>query len=85
VTTRVEGVLPFVLTGRVPLILLACLIGMLYLTWLDLRQEPGVSGMVKLWWGLLVLLLNVVGYALLRVWLVVRRRRDDERRPAGPA
>jgi len=78
-------VLPFLLTGRVPLILLACLVGMLYLTWLDLREEPGVSGMVKLWWALLVLLLNVVGYGLLRIWLALKRRRDDERRPAGRA
>ena len=77
--------LPFVLTGRVPLILLACLVGMLYLTWLDLRQEPDVSPLVKVWWGLLVLLLNVVGYGLLRLWLALRRRRADERRPAGRA
>jgi hypothetical protein len=78
-------VLPFVITGRIPLILLASLLGMLYLTWLDLRDEPGVQPQVKLWWALLVLLLNVVGYAALRIWLVVRRRRDDGRRPAGRA
>jgi hypothetical protein len=78
-------VLPFVITGRIPLILLASLLGMLYLTWLDLRDEPGVQPQVKLWWALLVLLLNVVGYAALRIWLVVRRRRDGERRPAGRA
>jgi hypothetical protein len=78
-------VLPFVLTGRVPLILLACLLGMLYLTWLELRAEPGVSPAVKLWWGLLVLLFNVLGYLALRVWLAVRRRRAGARHPAGPA
>lgn len=77
--------LPFVLTGRVPLILLACLLGMLYLTWLDLRHEPGVSATTKLWWGLLVLLFNVLGYAALRVWLVVRRRRAADRPGAGRA
>jgi hypothetical protein len=83
--SRVDPVLPFVLTGRMPLILLASLLGMLYLTWLDLRDEPGVQPQVKLWWALLVLLLNVVGYAALRIWLALRRRRDGERRPAGRA
>jgi hypothetical protein len=78
-------VLPFVVTGRVPLILLACLLGMLYLTWLDLRDEPGATSTVKLWWALLVLLFNVLGYAALRAWLLVRRRRAAERRPAGRA
>jgi hypothetical protein len=78
-------VLPFVLLGRVPLILLACLVGMLYLTWFELRDEPDVTPKVKLWWALLVLLLNVLGYAALRAWLVFRRRRGDARRPAGRA
>jgi hypothetical protein len=78
-------VLPFVVTGRVPLILLACLVGMLYLTWLDLRDEPDVEPAVKLWWALLVLLFNVLGYAALRLWLVVRRRRADARGRAGRA
>jgi hypothetical protein len=78
-------VLPFVVTGRVPLILLACLVGMLYLTWLDLRDEPDVEPTVKLWWALLVLLFNVLGYAALRLWLVVRRRRADARGRAGRA
>src|SRR3954462_13694904 len=77
--------LPFVLTGRVPLILLACLAGMLYLTWVDLRDEPGVEPKVKLWWALLVLLFNIAGYAALRVWLALRRRRAGARRPAGRA
>jgi hypothetical protein len=76
--------LPFVLTGRVPLILLACLVGMLYLTWLDLRGEPDVEPRVKLWWALLVLLFNVLGYAALRVWLLLRHR-ADARGPAGRA
>jgi hypothetical protein len=78
-------VLPFVLIGRVPLILLACLLGLLYLTWVDLRDEPDVKPQVKVWWGLLVLLFNVLGYAALRVWLAVRRRRAAEHRPAGRA
>ena len=37
---------------------------------------------MQLWWYLLVLLFNVAGYAALRIWLLVRRRRAGERRPA---
>jgi hypothetical protein len=71
----------FVLLGHVPLILLLCLVGLLYLTWFELRGEP-LEPLVQLWWYLLVLLFNVVGYVALRIWLVVRRRRAAERRPA---
>ena len=71
----------FVLIGQMPWILLLSLAGLLYLTWLDLREEP-VEPMVKLWWGSLVLLTNIVGYAALRVWLVFRRRRDAAHRSA---
>ena len=71
----------FVLIGQMPWILLLSLAGLLYLTWLDLREEP-VEPMVKLWWGSLVLLTNIVGYAALRVWLVRRRRRDAAHRSA---
>jgi hypothetical protein len=78
-------VLPFVLTGRAPLILLACLVVLLYLTWYELRDEHDVQPLVKLWWGLLVVLFNVLGYAALRVWLAVRRRRAGAHRPAGRA
>ena len=71
----------FLLLGRTPLVLLVCLLGLVYLSWLDLRAEP-LAPQVKLWWYLLVLLTNVLGYAGLRVWLAVRRRRAAERRPA---
>ena len=71
----------FVLLGHTPVVLLVCLLGLLYLTWIELRGEP-LEPLVQLWWYLLVLLLNVVGYAALRIWLVVRRRRGDARRPA---
>lgn len=74
----------FVLLGRTPLILLVTLLGLLYLTWVELRHEDALP-QVKLWWGLLVLLTHVPGYAALRVWAAIRRRRDGERRPAGPA
>jgi hypothetical protein len=71
----------FVLLGHTPVVLLVALLGLLYLTWLELRGEP-LEPLVQLWWYLAVLLFNVVGYLALRVWLVVRRRRAAERRPA---
>ena len=71
----------FVLLGHTPLILLVCLLGLLYLTWLDVRGDD-LQPLVQLWWFLLVLLTNVIGYAALRIWLLVRRRRDGARRPA---
>ena len=74
----------FVILGHTPLILLVCLIGLLYLTWVELRGEE-LEPQVKLWWGLLVFLTNVLGYAALRIWLAVRRRRDAGRPPAGRA
>lgn len=71
----------FVIIGHAPWILVVSLVGLLYITWLDLREEP-VEPIVKLWWGSLVLLTNVVGYAALRIWLAVRRRRGAVRRSA---
>jgi hypothetical protein len=74
-------VLLFVILGTTPIVLLVCLAGLLYLTWVDLRHE-GLEPLVQLWWYLLVFLFNVLGYAVLRIWLVIRRRRGGERRPA---
>jgi hypothetical protein len=74
-------VLLFVILGHTPLILLVCLLGLLYLTWIELRPlrlEP----VVNMWWYLLVLLFHVVGYLVLRIWVLFRRRRADARRPA---
>ncbi len=71
----------FVILGSTPLILLVCLIGLLYLAWVDLRHEE-LEPLVKLWWYLLVLLTHVFGYLALRIWFVVRRRRGAARRPA---
>ncbi len=71
----------FVVLGHTPLILLFTLLGLLYLSWLDLRNEE-LEAQVKLWWGLLVFLTHVPGYLALRIWLAVRRRRDAARRPA---
>lgn len=72
----------FVLLGRTPLILLVCLLGLLYLTWLELRQEAELPPLQKLWWGLLVLMTHVPGYVALRVWLALKRRRAGAHRPA---
>ena len=71
----------FVILGHTPLVLLVALLGLLYLTWLELRTEP-LEPLVQLWWYLAVFLFNVIGYAALRIWLVIRRRRAAERRPA---
>jgi cytochrome bd-type quinol oxidase subunit 2 len=74
-------VILFVILGHTPLVLLVCLVGLLYLTWVELRGEE-LEPMVKLWWFLLVLLTHVIGYLALRIWIAVRRRHDDARRPA---
>ena len=71
----------FVILGHTPLILLFTLLGLLYLTWIELRDEE-LEPQVKLWWGMLVFLTHVPGYLALRIWLAVRRRRDAARRPA---
>lgn len=65
----------FVLLGHVPAILLVALLGMVYLTVLDLRNED-LDRRVKLWWVLLVLIFNVVGFAAEKAWLLRRRRRQ---------
>jgi hypothetical protein len=71
----------FVILGQTPVILLVCLLGLLYLAWVDLRHEE-LEPTVKLWWYLLVLLTHVPGYIALRIWLAIRRRRHAARRPA---
>ena len=71
----------FLILGYTPVILLVCLIGVVYLAWVELRRED-LDQQVKLWWVLLVLLTHVPGYIALRIWLVLRRRRDGAHRPA---
>ena len=71
----------FVILGHTPLVLLASLLGLLYLSWVELRGEQ-LEPLVNLFWGLLVFLTRVPGYLALRIWLAVRRRRGDVRRPA---
>ena len=70
-------VLLFVILGHVPLVLLVCLVGLLYLTWVDLRNED-LEPIVQLWWYLLVFLTNLLGYVgaadLARAQAPARRR-----------
>jgi hypothetical protein len=74
-------VIVFVILGQVPVILLVAQIGMLYLTWLDLRGERDLDFQVKVWWFLLVLLFNVIGFLGEKLWITARRQR--RRREAG--
>jgi hypothetical protein len=67
----------FLITGQAPAFLLALLAIMVYLTWYDLREEP-LEWQGKLWWALLVLLLNAAGYLAFRAWLARRRHRRRE-------
>jgi hypothetical protein len=92
----VAAVLFFVLFQSVPAILLLTLAGALYLTWYDIKDEPGLEFSHKVWWFLLVLLTHVPGYLVFRGWIAVRRHRRAQeahtptpgprgRRGGGPA
>jgi hypothetical protein len=70
-----RAVLLFVLIGHVPTVLLLAQLGMLYLAVLDMREEEGLDFQVKVWWVLLVLLFNVVGFLAEKTWVTIRRRR----------
>ena len=76
----------FVLFQSVPAILLLTLAGVLYLTWVDVKDEPDLEFQVKMWWFLLVLLFHVPGYLVFRGWLGLRRRnrRNEESHPPTP-
>jgi dolichyl-phosphate-mannose--protein O-mannosyl transferase len=65
----------FLLFDSVPDILWLSLAGLVYLAWIEVRREPELLVQVKLWWCLLVFLLNVPGYVALRIWVLARRRR----------
>ena len=68
----------FVLLGTVPPVLALVLAGMVYLTWIEVRQEP-ISFQAKVWWCMLVFLFNLIGYVVLRVAFAIWRARG---RPA---
>ena len=65
----------FLLFSSVPDILWLSLVGLVYLSWIEVRQEPDLVAQTKLWWCLLVFLTNVPGYVALRIWIASRRRR----------
>ena len=67
--------LVFLLFDTVPDILWLCLVGLVYLAWIEVRREPDLLAQAKLWWCLLVFLTNLPGYVALRVWVALRRRR----------
>jgi uncharacterized BrkB/YihY/UPF0761 family membrane protein len=68
----------FVITGQAPPFLVVALLILVYLTGLELWREDDLPFLYKAWWCLLVLLLNVVGFAAFWIWLTVRRRRRRE-------
>ena len=65
----------FLLFPSVPDILWLSLVGLVYLSWIEVRAEPELVLQTKVWWCLLVFLTNVPGYVALRIWLASRRRR----------
>jgi len=66
----------FVLTGQAPPILVVTLAVMAYLTGYELWKEgDDVPFLLKAWWVLLVVLTNVVGFAIFWIWLARRRVR----------
>jgi len=65
----------FVLTGAAPPILVVTQLIMCYLAGYELWKEEDLPFLWKAWWVLLVLLLNVVGFAIFWIWLALRRRK----------
>jgi hypothetical protein len=65
----------FVLTGGAPTIVVLSLVVMCYLTGYELSKEDDLPFLVKAWWVLLVLILNLVGFGIFWIWLAVRRVR----------
>jgi hypothetical protein len=70
----IRGVVVFLLTGRVPYILLLTLALAVYLTVIELR-ELRLTWRMWAWWILLVILTHFVGYLLLRGYAAYRRGR----------
>ena len=65
----------FVFTGGAPTILVLMLVVMCYLAGYELWKEQDLPFLYKAWWVLLVLLTNLVGFAIFWIWLTTRRRR----------
>jgi hypothetical protein len=69
-----RGVILFLITGQIPLLLLLVLVVMCYLTAIELRNEPDPF-LIKAWWVLLVFMTNIIGFGAFWIWLTLRRRR----------
>jgi hypothetical protein len=69
-----RGVILFIVTGQMPLLLLLVLLVMCYLTAIEQRNEPDPV-LIKAWWVLLVFLTNIIGFAAFWIWITLRRRR----------
>lgn len=67
--------LVFLVLGWAPIPLLLALALALYLTGIELRQLQE-NWLWWIWWLLLVLLTHFVGYLILRVYAVFRRRQQ---------
>ena len=64
----------FVITGQAPPVLVLTLLIMAYLTGYELWKEgETLPFLVKAWWVLLVVLFNVLGFAVFWIWLARRR------------
>jgi hypothetical protein len=68
-------VLIFLILGFTPWLLILTLAAALYLTAVELR-EMRVHYLWWFWWLLLVFLTHFIGYLVLRVYVIVRRRRE---------
>ena len=66
----------FLLTGSVPPFLLVCLLIMCYLAGYELWKEQELQFLWKAWWVLFVFLLNILGFAIFWIWLLIRRTRE---------
>ena len=64
----------FLLTSAAPPFLLICLLIMCYLTGYELWKED-LQFLWKAWWVLFVFLLNILGFAIFWIWLLIRRTR----------
>jgi hypothetical protein len=71
------AVLFFYLFDRAPPLLILLLAIMVYLAFIEVRNEPDMTWQVKLWWILLVFLTNFIGLIALRIFVTVRRRRRN--------
>ncbi|MDX6581227.1 MAG: hypothetical protein QOI10_411 [Solirubrobacterales bacterium] len=65
----------FILTSQAPPILVLTQLIMAYLTGYELWKEDDLPFLIKAWWVLFVLLLNVVGFGIFWIWLARRRVR----------